>query len=151
LKFFAQHFLFARVAQHVGRMDRSERLGPPVVVETAANLEHAFLKAQQSLDGRSSQAADEPRPDCLNLTEEKRRAALDFVPLRSAVAGRAAFYHVADVDVLALDADRLEHSVQELACRPDKRDSLLIFIGAGPFADENKVRVRAPLTKHDRL
>src|SRR5439155_23388183 len=70
---------------------------------------------------------------------------------RSAVAGRAAFYDVADIDVLALDADRLEHSVQELACPPHKRESLLIFIGAGPFAHENKLRARAALTKDDRL
>src|SRR5205823_12226583 len=121
LKILAQDFLFARVAQHVGGVYGSERLGSPVVVEAAANLEHALFKTQQGLDGRSAKAADEPRPDGLNLTEEKRRAALDFVPLRSAVAGRAAFYDVADIDVLALDADRLEHSVQELACPPHKR------------------------------
>src|SRR5439155_22632694 len=29
--------------------------------------------------------------------------------------------------------------------------SLLIFIGAGPFAHENKLRARTPLTKDDRL
>src|SRR5439155_12839560 len=76
---------------------------------------------------------------------------LDFVALRSAVAGRAAFYDVADIDVLALDADRLEHSVQELACPPHKRESLLVLIGAGPFAHENKLRLRAALTKDNRL
>ena len=56
------------------------------------------------------------------LLVQPRRARLDLVGQRVAVARGAALHDVRDVDVVAASADLLEHRVQQLAGGADERD-----------------------------
>ena len=70
------------------------------------------------------------------------RARLRFERFGGAVVRRTAFQHVRDVDVLsALEAERDQHAVQQLAGGADERLALRIFVGAGRLADEHPLRV----------
>ena len=65
----------------------------------------------------------------------------DLVGLGVAIAGRAALQDVADVDVAAAEAHRLDHLGQELAGGADERLAGAILVGAGRLADEDERRV----------
>ena len=55
---------------------------------------------------------------------------------RIPVFGRAAFDDVCDVHIVALQADDLEHIVEQVSRAADKRLALRIFVRAGAFTDE---------------
>ena len=57
--------------------------------------------------------------DELDLTPEDRLAGSDLRRLGIAVARRAALQDVRDVDLVALEADRLQDLVEKLACAAD--------------------------------
>jgi hypothetical protein len=103
------------------------------------------------LSSGRAQAADQARADRLELAEEERRASFHLVALRRAITRRPALHDVADVNVLALDADKLKHPVEQLSGASHKRESLLIFVSARAFADEHQFGVRVPLAEDDGL
>ena len=75
----------------------------------------------------------------VDLPEQERLARRDFVRLRIAVARRPALDHVRDVDVAALEADRLDDLRQQLTGAADERLALQVFVRAGRFADEHQL------------
>src|SRR5205085_12552751 len=73
-----------------------------------------------------------------DLLPEELRALRHLLGFRIAVAGGAAFEHVGDVDVLAaLETDRGEYVIEELARLADERLAEPIFFRAGRFADQH--------------
>ena len=78
----------------------------------------------------------------LELTVEPRRARLDLVGLRIAVARRPALHDVRDVHVGAGQADALDELREELAGAADERLALQVLLLARPLADEHQTRRR---------
>ena len=68
-----------------------------------------------------------------------------------AVARRAALDDVGDVNVGPLQAHRLDHLVQQLPGAADEGFALLVFVGAGAFADEHQLSARVADAEHDLL
>ena len=65
----------------------------------------------------------------------------DLFQCRRAVAGWSPIEIVGDVTLLALLIDGAEHSVQQLAGRTNKGQSLSIFVRAGCFANKYETRL----------
>ena len=105
-----------------------------------------------SLRPVSARAAVPPRAQmALGAMAESwryKKLAADFHLVRfgSAVAGRPALHHVADVDVFAAQLDALflggalDHLREQLTGAPDEWDALRVFVGARAFADEHQRR-----------
>jgi hypothetical protein len=91
----------------------------------------------------ASQAANYFRPDHVNLAEKKRRAGRDFILFRKAIFRRAAFHHVADVNIFAAQAHGFDHLREQFSCTADERLAFDIFVVAGTFAHEDQFRFHA--------
>ena len=89
--------------------------------------------------------------DHCNLAHEKWRAGVALIAFGRAIAGRAAFHDVRDVDLFAAQSHGLDHVVEQLSGAPDERLSLRIFIRARAFADEHQVRMRIADAEDDLL
>ena len=87
----------------------------------------------------------------VDLPEQERLALLHFVGLGIAVARRPALDHVGDVDVFALQPDRLDDLRQQLPRAADERLALDVFVGARRLADEHQVGVRIADAEDDLL
>ncbi len=85
----------------------------------------------------------------VDLLEEERLARRHFVGLGIAVARRPALDDVRDVDVGALEADRLDDLRQQLPGASDERLALEVLVGARRLADEHELRVRVADAEHD--
>ena len=100
--------------------------------------------AEQRLGRGGAQRADRFGTNREELTVQKLPADFHFVGLRRAILRRPALHHIADVDVGALDRDAFlrrrafDHLREQLSGAADERKALLIFIGAGAFADEHQ-------------
>jgi len=78
-----------------------------------------------------------------------RLAGRDLLWERVAVSRRPAFEDIRDKNVGARQSDPAEQLVEELACLPHERDTLLILVEAWGLADEHEIRIRAPRAEHD--
>ena len=107
----------------------------------AAQPRDGRVRAQQALRGELAERDDHARADGGELLLEERLALGDLVGLGVAVARRAALQDVADVDVVAAEAHRLDHLGQQLAGGADERLAGAIFVGARRLADEDQRRV----------
>ena len=67
-----------------------------------------------------------------SCSREVRHARRHLVGLGLAVLGRAALDDVADVDVVALEAHRGDHPVEQLPGLADERQALRVLVGARP-------------------
>ena len=85
----------------------------------------------------------------IELAVEPRRARVDLLGLRIAVARRPALHDVGDVHVGALQADALDELRQQLPGAPDERFALQVFLLARAFADEHEVGVGPPDAEDD--
>ena len=132
-------------------MEGRDQLGAAVVEDAAAQARDRILRLQQRPRGERAQRDDDLRLDRGELAEQERLARRDLVGLRIAVARRPALEHVGDVDLVALEAHRLDHLRQQLAGAPDERDALHVFIRARRFADEHQVRRRVADAEDDLL
>ena len=72
-----------------------------------------------------------------DLAGEERRAGLDLLRRRRAVARRAPIDRVGDVDVLLGEPDRGEHAVEQLPGAADKGLALQILVAARRLADHH--------------
>src|SRR4029079_19410458 len=104
-----------------------------------------------------AQRDDHLRPYQLDLAMQERLAGERLAGLRVAVAGRAAFHAICDVDVrAALETDGRQHVVEEPPRLPDEGLALRVFLRPRSLADEHPVRalvadaeygLRAPLVQ----
>ena len=51
-------------------------------------------------------------------------------------------YDVADIHVFPAKADQLQHHIQKLPCRPDKRNALQIFLFSRAFSHKSCITLR---------
>ncbi len=65
------------------------------------------------------------------------------------LSGGTALHDVTDVHVLPLQSHRLNHLGQQLPRAADKRNSLLVFIRAGSFANKNQPGLGISVSKHN--
>ena len=71
------------------------------------------------------------------MAQHERQAGGDLVGGGGAVAGRAPVDGVGDQDTRAVEADRRQHAVEQLAGAPDKGAADAVLVGAGRLADDH--------------
>ena len=108
-----------------------------------------LLVSQQRLRRRNCPGTDHFRLDYVELAQQGRRAGGDFVFFREAIFRRAAFHHVADVNVVAAQAHGFDHLREQFSRAADEGLALTIFIVAGAFADENQIGFRVADAEDD--
>src|SRR5258707_4256585 len=117
----------------------------PDAVELAPGSTQArdrSLVSKERLHREPSERDDRSRLNRRKLGLQKGFARLDFIGLRIAVAGWAAFDDVADVDVLATKPHRFDHLREQLSRCSDKWHSLRAFLRSWTFADKNQFSLR---------
>jgi hypothetical protein len=92
-------------------------------------------------------AADEFGLDQFQLPVEEAAAVGCFLRQRIAIAGRAAFEHVADVHVRALHAAGLDDFVEQLAGPAHERFAQTVFVGPRRLAEKAEPGVWIPHAK----
>src|SRR6266576_322160 len=123
-------------------MEGGNQPGTAVLVDTAAQPRDRIERAQQGPRGERTERHDDLRLDDVDLLKQKRLARFDFVLLRIAIAGRAAFDDVGDVHVFTLQIDGFDDLRQQLTGTADKRDALQVLVAAWRLADEHQIRIR---------
>src|SRR5262245_23550390 len=137
------------VAQDVRRVKGGNELGAAEIVDAPAQTRNRVERPQQRLRPELSQRDNHPRLDDIDLLKQKRFARLDFVRLRIAVARRPALDDVRDVHVVALQANRLDDSRQQLTGPADERNALDVLVRAWSLADEHQVGVGIANAEHN--
>lgn len=143
LTLFANGLVAEQIGGMVGDHDRDALEFEPASAEVA----HRGGIAEEALNGGRAKSDDGFRLNDGDLLFKPREACLHLVEFWFAVAtfaGRhvgAAFENVRDVDVGALKSHRLDHLREELTRAPDKRLTLLVFIGSGRFSDEHEIGI----------
>jgi hypothetical protein len=62
---------------------------------------------------------------------------LNLYGKRVAIIGGTAFNHVTNIDIAALETDRVEQLLQELPCLAYERAPLLVFVESRSLSDEH--------------
>src|SRR5258706_2244997 len=133
--------LLRQAAQEVGRVIGDHERRALVAMHPAAQAGEARFGVEQPHRRGLAEGDDEPGLDELDLPVEVGRARGGLLRRGRAIARRAAFHDIGDVDLApALDADRREHAVEELAGLPDEGFALLVLIRTRSFADEEPRR-----------
>ena len=114
-----------------------------------AKLRNAAVRLQQRLRSGRSEADNHFRLQRIQLPEQKWRTFFDFVRLGLAISRRTALHHIADVDILTLQAHGFNHLRQKFSRASDKWQSLFVFVRAGTFAHEYQLGLRASIAKHN--
>ena len=86
--------------------------------------------------------------DQFDLALDEGQADLGLLRRRRAVAGRPPGNHIGDVGAAAVEPDRRDHAVQQLARAADERQPLEVFLASGGLADEHDARLRVAVGKH---
>lgn len=130
-------------------MERGHQLDPLVGVEATAQLGYGELRLQQGLRREGPEGHKQPRLYQGDLTDEVGLTVGDLILFGVAVIGGTAFNDIGDVDVLALHANRLDNSRQQLTGPSNERLPLEIFIPPRRLADKHQLRMRIADTKDD--
>src|SRR5581483_3944886 len=120
----------------------SDQLCAAEIEPFAAETRNPLSGLQQGLRGASAEGANHFWVDDAELSEKERRAGGDLVLFRQAIFWRAAFHHVADVNIFALEAHGFDHLREQLASAADEWFALKIFVVAGALADEDEFGFR---------
>ena len=83
-----------------------------------------------------------------DLALDERQADLRFLRRRGAVAGRPPRNHIGDVGLAAVEPDRRDHAVEQLAGTADERQALDVLVAPGRLADEHDARLRIAVGEH---
>lgn len=127
-----------------GRYDGFRPLG---LHRHAALLRHTERGAEERFRSRCAEAEDDAGSNERDLVGEPGETRAHFGPigrlvnasLRSCFAGPLeVFYGVGDVDVVAVDAGRLERAVEQPASRSDERASGAVLGVSGLFTDDEQ-------------
>src|SRR5580704_5142207 len=128
------------ISQQVSRMIGGNQFRAAKLKPLAAKTGDALGGLQKSLRRAASQAANYFRTDHINLAEKKGRASGDFIFFGQAIFRRAAFHHVANVNIFAAQAHGFDHLREQFPGAADERFAFDIFVVPGTFADENQFR-----------
>ena len=124
------------------------RTVPGDTMQLAAQFTDGRVGLQQGLCSDAPDAQDQLRVHQLDLAEQVRDAGAHFLRLRIAVVRRPRLEDVRDEHLLALQADRLEHRVEQLPGAADERLALAVLVGAGRLADHHPLRVAVADAEH---
>src|SRR6266545_7906965 len=113
--------LAIRRAEEKGRVKCRHHSYAAKLVKAPAQRADGCAGLEQRLRRRTAERDNEARRDGLDLSVEERQALGHLVRLWIAIARRAAFEHVGDVDGVARPPHRLDHAVEELAGGADER------------------------------
>ncbi len=144
---------FAAIFFGVGAKDKGRVVGghegdAAILHPGAADFHDAFFFAGEVFDGGRAEGDDDAGADDFDLTVEDGEPAGGFFGDGRAVfeatvvvgVGAAEFDDVGDVDaihfVIAFEAHRTDHFVEELSAASDEGASGAVFFDAGAFADE---------------
>ena len=120
-----------------------------VVVEPfAAGLHDAVAGRQQGLRRGIAERHQHVRIHEFDLALDERQAGQGLLRGRRAVAGRAPRNQVGQIDGGAVESDRGQHAVQQLAGGADERLALDILVAARNLADHHDARLRIAVGKH---
>ncbi len=122
-----------------------------IVEPLPAILRNPAVGFQERFRGDGTEANDDFGRDHLELPQQEGRAGGDFAVFGRAILGRAAFDHVADVNVFALQAHRFDHLRQKFSGSPHKRQALRVFVRAWSLSDKDEFSFRISITKDDRV
>src|SRR5262245_11510862 len=115
----------------------------------SAQLGNRRLRLKNRLRSKRPETAHNFRSDRGELFLHKRIARRDLIRFRIAILRRPALKDIADVDVFALEVDRLNNLRQQLPRSPDERQALLVFVKPGSLADEYQIGFRIAGTEND--
>jgi hypothetical protein len=87
----------------------------------------------------SAEANDDLRSHQTHLFAKEVDAGILLCGERIAILGRTAFENVRDINVLALDVNRVKETVEKLTRATDEGSTRKILLLTGCFADEHKV------------
>ena len=141
----------ARVAQQIGGVEGEHDGDAFEFAPAAAGFADGHRFVDQSARGRRAEADDQLGLDDGDLALEVGDAAGHLFGRGHAIARRAAFDDVADEDLLAGIAHGVDHLGEELAGAADECEALLVFVGAGAFADEHDLGLERALAGDDVL
>ena len=142
--------LLPGIAQQRRRMERAHHPDAVLFDEFAVLLRDAEVRVDDPLCRDPAEADDDLRTDQPDLLAQPEDARILLLRLRIAVLRRAAFDHVADIDIApARQADRVEVFVQKLAASADERLAAQILLLAGSLADEHDLRIRHAHAEHE--
>ena len=99
----------------------------------------------------AAEADDDRRIDECDLPLQPFAAALLLRKLRVAVVRRTAFDNVGDVDLGAVQINHLEHVVEQLSGRADKRHALAVLLLTRAFANEHDACVFCTVSEHEAV
>ncbi len=99
---------------------------------------HGLLGLQQGLGCHQTEHHDQFGLYDLYLFQQVRQAGLPFGVFGVAVAGRAAFDDVADIDVLPLYLDGGQHLGEQIPCPAHEGPSAQVFLFSRPLSDEHR-------------
>ena len=137
---FCIDFAFrGRIAQQIGGVIGGDQFRAAKIKPLAAKSRDALIGGEQRLSRTCAEAANHFWLDGGKLAQQERGADADFVLVGQAIFGRAAFHHVADVNILAAERHRFDHLGEKFSRAAYKRLALHVFIVAGAFADENQL------------
>lgn len=126
------------VAEEVGGVVGAEDLRPTVEEEAAAHFRDGLRRVEEVLGGDGSPADDEVGIDDSQLSIQPFAALRGFFGGRIAIPGGTAAEDIADVQILAFELHGFDDFIHELSGTTDKRFALLVFVGAGGFAEKQE-------------
>ncbi len=108
-------------------MVRHDQRVPSVQVRASPQPPNRVSGGKQRLRGERPERHYNLRVDQLDLPEKERRASRDLFRIRIPVTRRSALEHVADVNLVAPEADGQQQEVQQLSGSPDERTSRIVL------------------------
>ena len=141
--------LLDRVPEEVGGMIGTDQGNAAPHETPAPEPSQGGGSAQKGLRGAESQGTDDPRSNGLYLPEEKRRARIHLIGARRPVFGGPAFDDVADVDILAVEPEGLDHLVEELPGSPHERATQPILVESRSFAHKDQLGLGSAVTEDE--
>ncbi len=126
--------------------NRRVQRGQPV--DSPAESAKTHGATQKLLRRDSPHGENDPRIDQLYLAHQEWLAVGHLLELGVSIIGRPAFKYIGDENVTARQAERQQHSVEELAGTTDERLSLTVLIRAWRLTDDHPARALVSDAKH---
>lgn len=127
---------------------RHDRDGALVEPKFSSNAGDTRSEAQQAFYGSAPQGDDDLGAQYFKLTMKILAAHLSLCGARFPILRRAAFDDIADVDLFAREPHGGNHLIEQLACRPDERQALGVFVCSWPFPHEAQPAAARPPCEH---
>ena len=138
----------SRYARMEGRQHADHARAGVIVEPAPARAHDAFASAEQGLGRGIAERHQHVRIDQLDLALDEGQADLRFLRRWCAVAGWAPGNHIGDIGFGAIEPDRADHAVQQLAGTSDEGQALDVLVAPRCFADEHDAGFRIAVGKH---